>query len=1348
MEKKYNIGLDIGTTSVGWSVTDENNNLLKYKKKNMWGVRLFEEAQTAQNRRINRSTRRRLQRRRQRIELLQMLMSGDVEKKDRNFYKRLRESFLYIEDREDNINKSNLLIGKDYTDKEFYKEYPTIYHLRNKLITNDEKEDIRLVYLAIHHIIKYRGNFLYEGQNFDNILGSINSTYEILRNKLVESEEEIELNIDVKDLENILKNKTLSRKEKLEKLLAINNNNKKQVKEILNAILGLKADYKKIFEQKEIDLEKNEYSFSFSEEEVEEKLEKLSEILADEYEIIENLRKLYNWNMLNYVLQGNDYISQGKVNLYNKYQKELKELKEIIKKYDMKFYKTIFKNNDKKDISYYTYVKNKDKSVGNNSTVRAKFYDMITKFIKSHIDDEFMNVEKEYILKEIEKENYLIIQNTKDNAQIPYQLNKIELELILKNQSKYYEEISKNKDKIISLLEFKIPYYVGPLNPKSKFGWIVKKEGMENEKIYPWRLNEIIDEFATAERFIKRMTNKCTYLTSKDVIPRNSLLFTEYMYYNEINKVKINSKELDKDQIEKLKEEVFLKHKKVSQKRIEDWAQKNLKSVNKIYKVEGLQKYKEAATSFTPFIDFMNILEIGIDELMNNENREMVEKIIEWITIFEDKKILRKKIEKEYPILKKDTRKLDKIINLRYKGWASLSKELINEIYVYDTDGHKRTILYYLKNGYENNRLNFMQIINNKKLGFKEKIEDENKIDKELKINYKSLVQDLQGSPAIKRGIWQSIKIVEEIIRIKGYHPENIFIEFAREDQESKRTKSRNKIVSDLYNNLDRDELISKLDIDIKSLKSELGKDELKDIKKYLYFMQLGRCMYSGERLEIEQLDNYEVDHIIPRSLIKDDSIDNLVLVRTKDNQTRSDQQMPLAYIKDTKANWKEIQKRWEYFKEKGLISAKKFNNLNKEFINKYEVEGFINRQLVETRQISKHVANLLTNIYKEKTNIVTVKAGLVSGFRSKYELYKVREINDYHHGHDAFLVSVIGNYIKRRFPKLENEFLYSEYTKVKLKILEKDKDKYKYGFILNSMNNSYEENDTVIWDKDKSISLIKKQLDYKDMYITKRVSEGKGQFYNDTIRGKDDKHKIDVRIPLKKNLDVSKYGYYEGEQISYFSIIEYKQIKTTRGRDEVKQVKELVGIPIRIASRIKNKEQLKNYLEKEKRLSSVNIIKDKIYKNQLIKNEQGTFYITSNTEWNNAKQLLLPRDTVKIVHNMQIPKYMDEITDERLVNTYEVIVKKSLKEYSVFESIYSKLEDNKDEFIKLKKEDKIKVLFEILKISKANATNGNLKSIKLPERVGRLSGKNNKIDKTIFIFQSVTGMIQKEVKY
>jgi len=48
----------------------------------------------------------------------------------------------------------------DLTDKQYHLDYPTIYHLRHALMTQDKQFDIRMVYLALHHIVKYRGNFL------------------------------------------------------------------------------------------------------------------------------------------------------------------------------------------------------------------------------------------------------------------------------------------------------------------------------------------------------------------------------------------------------------------------------------------------------------------------------------------------------------------------------------------------------------------------------------------------------------------------------------------------------------------------------------------------------------------------------------------------------------------------------------------------------------------------------------------------------------------------------------------------------------------------------------------------------------------------------------------------------------------------------------------------------------------------------------------------------------------------------------------------------------------------------------------------------------------------------------
>ena len=42
--KKYYLGLDIGTDSVGYAVVDSEYSLLKYKGEPMWGVHLFDGA--------------------------------------------------------------------------------------------------------------------------------------------------------------------------------------------------------------------------------------------------------------------------------------------------------------------------------------------------------------------------------------------------------------------------------------------------------------------------------------------------------------------------------------------------------------------------------------------------------------------------------------------------------------------------------------------------------------------------------------------------------------------------------------------------------------------------------------------------------------------------------------------------------------------------------------------------------------------------------------------------------------------------------------------------------------------------------------------------------------------------------------------------------------------------------------------------------------------------------------------------------------------------------------------------------------------------------------------------------
>ena len=156
-EKKYFLGLDVGTESLGWAVTDERYALLKHKGEPMWGVHLFEEAALNDKRRGFRTARRRLDRRQQRVQLVQEIFAQEIAKKDPNFYRRIAESALW---REDAHEAYALFCDADYTDKEYHKQYPTIHHLIAELLENPAPHDVRLVYLACAWLVAHRGHFL------------------------------------------------------------------------------------------------------------------------------------------------------------------------------------------------------------------------------------------------------------------------------------------------------------------------------------------------------------------------------------------------------------------------------------------------------------------------------------------------------------------------------------------------------------------------------------------------------------------------------------------------------------------------------------------------------------------------------------------------------------------------------------------------------------------------------------------------------------------------------------------------------------------------------------------------------------------------------------------------------------------------------------------------------------------------------------------------------------------------------------------------------------------------------------------------------------------------------------
>lgn len=1316
MDKNYNISLDIGTNSVGWAVTNDNFKIEKFKGKNMWGSYIWDEVKTAENRRLHRNARRRIDRRRKRIEYLQDILGEEVLKVDSAFFLRMKESFLFKEDSKHKNKYGNLFVDKTYKDKDFFDKYKTIYHLREKLIKSKEKEDIRLIYLALHHIVKYRGNFLYEGQKFENISNNIELEYEELKNNIYE-ELEIKLNISYEELIKIIEDKTFSRVKKLENILEKNKDkeNKKVLKEVFNGILGLKINLKNLF-----DIELDELkSFDMKDENIDNILLNIEEVAPEKINILEQLKKIYTAFEFKNILTEKDYLSEAMIEKYEEYSKDLKGIKNLIRNYDKKVFNKLFRN-ENEGLNYYSYCKNQYK-VLNNKTIKEGFFKEIENILKEIKANTNTNEVANYFECKIGKGGFLNLINSKDNVYIPYQLHEIELIKIIENQGKYYNVLEENKERLRSLVNFRIPYYVGPLDKfgKSDFSWNVRKS---DKKLYPWNLEEIIDIDASAENFINGMTNKCTYLKREDVIPKNSLLYSEYMFYNEINKIKIGSKNkesyyLDKETKEKIRRELFMKKAIVKEKDIIDWAIKELNYEDVV--VEGLQGDKQALCTLKPFIDFNKIF-TSID----SDNREMIEKIIYWLTIFEDRKIVSRKLE-EFIVKGELTKEhKSKILKLKYSGWSRFSEKLLKGIHHIDSNQRKMTIMDYLKETNEN----FMQIINDKKYRFDKKIKEEN-ISEDKKFNYKSILGDSYLSPSVKSGVWNSLKLINEIIKIKGYYPQNIFIEMPREEGEKKQTVSRKNKIEKLYKDSSYKGEASK----------NLNKFDNKNLRQYLYFIQQGKCLYSNNILNFDTLNLYEIDHIIPQKYIKDNSIENLALVLKSENQIKEDN-LPFVQV-DKKSNRKAIHALWDNLYKNKLIGPKKYNILNrKNNFSEKEKVGFINRQLVETRQSIKEVINIISEIYKDEIQVVAIKAELNNNFKNTFEIYKNRNLNNYHHAKDALITGVIGTYILKRFKSFEGEYIYKKYN-----ISNNNKSsKYKNGYIINSLLEDYKD-EKFGWNSNERINDIIRQLGYKDCNIIKKLSEGKGDLFKGTIYPAKTSDKELIPIKSNINLKTSKYGYYDGVEISKNVLVEYT--------DKKKTIKELIGIPIKEVEKLKDEEKLKVYVRNKikskniKTNSDFKIIKRNILKNQLFEIEEGRFYLASTREWHNGKEFYLDNYYEKLLYKLEKNSIDESKIESGFLDIFDFLNSKIESEYKIFSNISKKLISSKEKYKKLEYKDKIEVINQILKLLKTNAENANLKKIGLSEREGRLNNKKTMFKKITFYNYSVTGLyLKKEV--
>lgn len=1349
--KKYYLGLDMGTDSCGWCVTDDKYNIIRSHKKtygpdgklikkegcHLWGARLFGPANTAKNRRLNRTARRRLARRRRRIILLRELFQPEMDKIDPNFFRRLDQSNLWNEDKDKELQMEHnfLFNDKDLTDKEYYKDFPTIYHLRKAMVNGltinghyyDPKKqfDIREVYLVLAHMIKYRGNFLMEGDvkdsvvdptylkqcfdNIDAILISLNNGEDDENEDDKIDTSECCFNVDEKKASKLANeifkkiNKVSYLEDEEGKLFGKFNSKdiRKKILKLINGGSGVKLkDFlpKEMLVAHDSDDEYGDKKIDLSSETLEDDINGYG--LPESYiEIILEAKKIYDFRTLAYLLHGKSLLCDAMVNVYEEHKEQLAALKRLYKKYATKEqYYFMFRDSrildgddsdDKEDkeesnkeeskdkkkkasyVSYigYTKTNSKAKYTGAHITSEKNISDLIKQIkkdlkfddLKSKVDDLSQQNELseqdisdiQCIEEAIESNTFLPRQNSRNNGVFPYQLNLNEMKTIIENQSKYYPFLKdkapsfpdgKTEEyKIVSLLKFKMPYYIGPLSQPNDYvrddkrdnHW-VQFRGENNQGIInPWNFSQIVDLEGTADKFISNLTNYCTYIFGENTLPKESLIFQAYKVLNDLNNLKVNGSLISKEDKDYIIQNVYLKKKKIKGKDIVNALKNKYKLSDEDPTVTTKGSGKSIGedevdltmfnSSLSSFIDMSNPNAFGPEFYKDSSKFELAEKVIELITIVEDKELLKERLKK----LELSDNQVNYLFKQKYSGWASLSRKLLDGITIdcvneNTGEAYPVTIIDVMRD----TPLNFMEIYETKNSqfsGFKEKVAE---LNDEKNICRDDLIDESYASPAMKRSVRQTFKVIDELKNTLNIdHFDRIFVEATRAPGEAgKMVKSRKKQLQEAYD--------AAKDLVDQELRDDLEKqtdDQLRRKKVYLYFMQLGRSVYSGEKIDLNELnENYDIDHIIPQAKLKDDSFNNMVLVERELNNKKQDEYpIPSTIISEQGRNWiQKLANRKDKNKRSYFMPKDKENRLlrpESKQLTSDELNGFINRQLTLTNQSVKAVCDIL-KMTEKGSEIVYSKANFVSDFRKlcgelrpSYDAFvKVRDINDFHHANDAYLNIVVGNVYYEKFKNfyINNRIDYDNNGKKDLSVLasklftktqadDKTGNIYWEAHFHNEKEADSNGKERTIKVRDEgtesTFDKIEHYMELNDPLVTQMryTLSGKQGFFNKITlkaKAKENEDNSDKLFPLKQHLrsdsnkamDVNKYGGYSDMSNPYFMLVKSEGKKG-------KHIYSLESIPAIYLKSFKTKEERIKYLTEVNGLKNPIIIVDKL---------------------------------------------------------------------------------------------------------------------------------------------------------
>jgi len=1261
MSGPYSIGFELSSTAHGFVATDPNGNVLYHGKQPVMGTRVFKEGQHAAEARMPRTSRRGIQRRRGREHEMERVFAPVISSIDPDFFIRRRMSYKLGK-----IRFESDPIGFSYS--RLFHSFPTLAHLDVALMEADSAMDPRLIFEAVANHVVRRGHFLLENQNVSSTNSDIDTQVanyaEVLVSYFEDTlDERIELSLEALDINGNVTARELQKQFASAMCVSGDDIQKKTEKAQIKAIADLVAGYKADLTVLVPDAEKlPKVSISDG--------DALEEFLADScpdslVPVLMAAQALYtSWKlqgMLSYA--PGKSLSHNQVAQHDVYGKQLRMLKDLALKYvakqdangnvdedGFKDYVRFFGGPKREDGYRYDKVQVKKQDSPKNNMGYTAYnlnvlgYEEFAKRVELLFKDTDAVDDSQYktMMEAFANHAFLRRIHTVDNAAIPYQLHAEVVNRIIDNQGRFYPWLIDAREHILKVLTSRIPYYVGPLDSTdhgkagengTRFAWVKRLAGHEDAFVSPWNYEDHIDIDTTAELFIRRMTGECSYLDGEDVLAKNSLLYEKYCFFNELASLSFTE---DGDSwmpfdagMRRAIYDAASDGKTMTVKRIESVLQRDFFIAHP--HVRGTSNPKAMSSKRSNYAYFCRLFDV---KALSASDMSMAEDLVLWNTVFEDRDILRRKILKTYGDLLTE-KAVDDFCHKRLSGWGKLSERLLTGIWA-DTASGDLCVMDVLEQGrpygrYRGSSMNLMQILNDDALGFKMEIKRLN--DSHMQMAEGFDLNALPGSPALRRGVSQAMKVLDDIVSVAGKAPDRIYLKVTRtasNSRKGKRTAKRSDKIKLALKALDAD---AAADLGAAKLLRELGMFDEKEINEriYLYFHQAGKCLYTGKPIDITRIasNDYYVDHVVPLAYRKDESLDNKVLVYAEASRYKSETLLVSPAVQ------RKMLPFWRMLRNAGLMSERKLNALIRTEISEGMLKSIIGRQFTENSWEAKLFTAAIAAKYPG-TVVIPVKAGVIGAVRSRIGIPKSLKANQFYHAHDALLAAEVGRYMELAKPAfVHNRVKYEQYMR-KIKLVDEENKKapksqldfFAGGFFFDRVDKDTGE---VYWDKDEEVERIYRACGWKNLRVTYAAFEDGGAFWKQTIYSPREKSKL---IATKSDRPAEIYGGYSSQTFANFFVYEVMKKK-------VKQLR-FGAVPAAIASKSDPDtynamlEMYARGLAKTAKEKFVRIVRARVLKNTMIELYGERFRIAGEKQVYPVRQMPLAIDEVYLLKGVE----------------------------------------------------------------------------------------------------------------